>query len=94
MVQMMDEAHGEEERRILAQAFHWRELLARGIDGCDRVSNMSPECLSEYEELPGPNMPLPCGYSVSALLCCCQDPVFDSESSCPSSEDRALRDQS
>ncbi|KAK9807907.1 hypothetical protein WJX73_000144 [Symbiochloris irregularis] len=63
---MMTEADADADKSLLAQAFHWRELLARGIDGCDRASNLSPECLSEYVELPGPNMPLPCGYSAVA----------------------------
>ena len=49
---------------MLAQAFHWRGLLQRGIDGCDDAADMSAACLAQYSELPGPNLPLPCGYSV------------------------------
>ena len=64
---MMVAAHTAEEKAILAQAFHWRDLLQRGIDGCDTTADMSPECLALYEELPGPNLPLPCGYSVQHL---------------------------
>lgn len=66
LLQMMASAQTGEERAILAQAFCWRELLQRGIDGCDATANMSPPCLALYDELPGPNLPLPCGYSVRA----------------------------
>ena len=67
--QMMEAATEEEgEKLLLEQAFQWREMLQRGIDGCDTSADMSPDCLAKYSELPGPNIPLPCGYSVTASL--------------------------
>ena len=53
-----------QEKALLQEAWQWRELLQRGIDGCDSTADMSAPCLANYAELPGPNTPLPCGYSV------------------------------
>ena len=53
------------EAEIVRDAWAWRELLQRGIDGYDATEDGNPEGLSEYEDLPGPWPPVTGGYQVT-----------------------------
>ena len=50
----------------MAAVWKSRESLQRGMDGCRTTDDLSAAGLAAYgeSELPGPNLPLPCGYSV------------------------------
>lgn len=55
---------GSRDAEIVRDAWHWRELLQRNIDGADHTDDSSVEGLAEYEELPGPWGVIPGGYQV------------------------------
>ncbi|KAK9810120.1 hypothetical protein WJX72_005080 [[Myrmecia] bisecta] len=55
-----------ERLRLFAQAWHWRELLQRAMDGCHTTHDMSAAGLAGYGELEGPNLPLPDGLQALA----------------------------
>lgn len=63
MVQLRKERGADQ---LWAEAWRWRENLQRAIDGCHTTDEMSSAGLAAYSELKGPNMPLPCGYTVSS----------------------------
>lgn len=58
-------AEGSRDRELLEDAWGWRELLQRAIDGCDTSDEASAAGLAEYEELPGAWPPVTGGYQVS-----------------------------
>ncbi|KAK9844063.1 hypothetical protein WJX81_003289 [Elliptochloris bilobata] len=51
---------------VACDAWAWRERLQRAIDGCHTTDDMNAASMAEYHELPGPNIPLPCGYQAVA----------------------------
>ena len=58
-------AESSRERELLEDAWGWRELLQRAIDGCDTSDDASAAGLAEYEELPGAWPPVTGGYQAS-----------------------------
>ena len=52
----------------MRDAWNWRELLQRNIDGSDHTSDSAVDGLAEYEDLPGHWGPIPGGYQVSIVL--------------------------
>ncbi len=63
-VQLRGKRESETEEEVFAEAWACRELLQRAIDGPDSSDAACAAGLDEYELLPGPNMPVPGGYSV------------------------------
>ena len=66
-VQLRGKRESETEEVVFAEAWACRELLQRAIDGPDTSDAACAAGLDEYELLPGPNMPVPGGYSVRKL---------------------------
>ena len=55
-----------EDLRLARSAWRWRELLQRAMDGSHASHAQSAAGLAAYADLPGPFLPLPCGFQVSA----------------------------
>lgn len=55
---------GSREADIVRDAWHWRELLQRNMDGSDHTSDSAVGGLAEYNDLPGPWGAIPGGYQV------------------------------
>lgn len=72
----MAQAKDDAELALMTATWRSREALQRGMDGCHTTDAMSATGLAAYSaaELPGPNLPMACGYSVSfpcRLSFCC-----------------------
>jgi hypothetical protein len=62
-------------KELLIEAWDWREKLQRSIDGCRSTDDMNAAAAAEYDELPGPHTPLPCGYQVRLMANCPKTPL-------------------
>ena len=55
-------AQGQHAAALFADAWGWREMFQRAMDGCHSTDDMSAQVAWHYDDLEGPNLPLPCGY--------------------------------
>ena len=53
---------GQRAAALFADAWGWREMFQRAMDGCHSTDDLSAEVAWHYDDLEGPNLPLPCGY--------------------------------
>ena len=53
---------GQRAAALFADAWGWREMFQRAMDGCHSTDELSAQVAWHYDDLEGPNLPLPCGY--------------------------------
>lgn len=53
---------GQRAAALFADAWGWREMFQRAMDGCHSTDDLSAQVAWHYDDLDGPNLPLPCGY--------------------------------
>lgn len=59
-----------EERERLLQAWRWHELQLRINTAAPSSRHISTAWWGNYEELPGPNLPISCGFQVRRASKC------------------------